>query len=65
MSQSVVSFSEFSTEITPEEYSAFLERQKEQSYINDAILNDDGEPVNADDYILKGAEILAEVMTGE
>jgi hypothetical protein len=65
MSQSVVSFDEFSTKITPEEYSAFLEWQKEQSYINDAILDDSGEPVSADDYILKGAEILTEVMAGE
>jgi hypothetical protein len=64
MSQSVVGFSEFRTEITPEEYSAFLERQREQSYINDATLKD-GIPVSADDYILKGAEILTAVLTGE
>jgi hypothetical protein len=59
----LVTMDEFSTKITPEEYSAFLEREKERSYINEATLKD-GVPIDADEYILKGAEILVAVSTG-
>jgi len=58
-----VTFEELGTGITPEEYSAFLERQKEQSYINEATLRD-GVPVDVDEYILEGAKILTEAMAG-
>jgi hypothetical protein len=59
----LVTLDEFNTEITPNEYSAFLEREKERSYINEATLRD-GVPVDVDEYILKGAEILVAVSTG-
>jgi len=59
----LVTLDELSTEITPEEYSAFLEREKERSFIPEATLRD-GVPVDVDEYILKGAEILTEVMAG-
>lgn len=58
-----VTFEELGTEITPEEYSAFLERERQRSYINEATLAD-GVLVNADEYILDGAKILTEVMAG-
>ena len=56
----LVTLDELDKEITPEEYSAFLERQKEMSYINEATLRD-GVPVDVDEYILRGAEILISV----
>jgi len=59
----LVTFDELDAEITPEEYSAFLERQKELSYINEATLRD-GVPVDVDEYILEGAKILTEVRRG-
>ncbi len=64
MSESIVTFDEFRSEITPEEYAAFCEKQKDLSYVNEATLKD-GEPVSVDDYILKGAEILTAVMAGK
>jgi len=60
----LVTLDEFNTKITPEEYSAFLEMEKERSYINEATLRD-GVPVDADEYLLKGAEILTEVLAGD
>jgi len=62
MSESIVTFDEFNTEVTPEEYAAFCERQKEQSYINEATLDENGVPISVDYYIVKGTEILASVM---
>jgi len=59
----LVTLDELDAEITPEDYSAFLERQKEMSYINEATLRDDV-PVNVDEYILEGAKILTEAMAG-
>ncbi|GBU22875.1 hypothetical protein R80B4_02788 [Fibrobacteres bacterium R8-0-B4] len=65
MSDSVlVTLDNFSTEITPDEYSTFIKREKELSYINEATFKD-GVPVDVDDYIQKGIDILSEVWKGE
>jgi len=58
----LVALDELDKEITPEEYSAFLERQKETSYTNEATLRD-GVPIDVDEYIVRGAEILVSVST--
>jgi len=58
-----VTFEELGAEITPEEYSAFLEHERQRLYINEAALAD-GVPVDADEYILEGAKILTEAMAG-
>jgi len=59
----LVTLDEFSTKLTPEEYSAFLAEEEERSYINEATLRN-GVPIDADEFVLKGAEILVAVSSG-
>jgi hypothetical protein len=60
MSEELVTLDEFKTEMTPEAYAEFLEHQKATAYTNEAVLRD-GVPVDADEFVVSGAEILASV----
>lgn len=61
---SLVTFDELPTEIAEVEYTAFLKNLKEEGYLNDAMVHE-GHPVDVNDYIMSGAEILIDAVQEE
>jgi len=61
----LVAYDEISTEMTEEEYQAFLDRWESRGYINHADEDADGNPIDVNDYILTGMEILLGLTTGD
>jgi hypothetical protein len=61
----LIAFEEISNKISDAEYSSFLERQKRRGYFNDANTDQDGNPIDVNDYILTGMDILIEATTEE
>lgn len=59
----LVTVDELGNEMTPEEYSAFLEHQRKTADMTEATLRD-GVPIDFDENILRGAEILLSVSSG-
>jgi len=54
----IISLADMLSEMSQDEYSSFLEKQKEKGYSNDAKYGEDGEPIDVNDYILAGMDVL-------
>lgn len=62
MPEPIVTFDEISAKITPEEYSAFCDRQRQDSLLavgGDAAI----ENIRLDEMILRGVKILEDVLS--
>ena len=55
-----VSVDEFNTNISDDEYSLILDRQKRKEYINDPFKDDTGNIIDANECLLEGMKILAD-----
>ena len=60
-----VSFDEISNEMTDREYSLFSNRLERKGYKNDADRGCDGNPIDVDDIIIAGIDILNSFEAGE
>ena len=56
-----ISVDELLRPITQEEYVGILRRQHESNYANHAILDENGEPVDADDILERGMTLMSEM----
>jgi len=64
-SNKLVAYEEIADEMTDEEYSAFLRVLEKKGYINHAITESDGTPIDVNDYISAGINMLAQLNSEE
>ena len=61
----LVTIDKLTTEMTDDEYQSFLSRWENRGYVNHADEDADGNPVDVNEYILTGMDILIGLTTGE
>ncbi|MDR2547217.1 MAG: hypothetical protein LBC96_06865 [Lachnospiraceae bacterium] len=59
-----VSIDEVGNPISSSEYEELLIRLTQKGYLNDPELNDDGLPIEVDDFILSGLTMLNQIKLG-